>query len=56
MILCVSMTSCTINKPPTLIEGKDGDDLSKGCPVDLKGKMWMTYDYARKYYHWVNHK
>lgn len=56
MILCGLTTSCTINRPPTLIEGKDGDDLIKGCPSKVNDKMWMTYDYANRYYHWKNHK
>ncbi len=62
MILCVSMTSCATNRPPTLIEGKDGGDIGKikEPPVNWeewsKGKMWMTYEYARRYYHWKNNK
>ncbi len=57
MILCVSTISCvTNNRPPTLIEGKDGGDLANGCPAVLEGKMWMTVDYAQRYYMWKNHK
>lgn len=50
------MTSCATSKVETFIIGVDGDDLAKGCPSDLKGKMWITNSYAKQHYHLENHK
>lgn len=55
LILSTLMTSCATNRA-TFVYGKDGADLIDGCPSDPKGKMWMTFDYAKKHYHLENHK
>ncbi len=55
LILSTLMISC-VSSPPTFKVGIDGDDLIHGCPSDPKGKMWMTFEYAKKYYHWKNHR
>lgn len=55
LILSILTISC-VSSPPTFRIGVDGDDLVKGCPSNLNGKMWMTNEYAKKYYHWKNHR
>jgi hypothetical protein len=56
MISLISVASCATSNPPVAIKGSDFDDLKNGCPAVTGDKMWMTYDYAKRYFHWENHK
>ena len=56
MMLPVSLTSCATSSPPVVIKGVDYDDLKNGSPQKSDDKMWVTYEYAKRYLHWKNHK
>lgn len=60
MTLMLSLTllgSCATGSPPVVIKGVDYDSgTSMNEPSDRSVWMWMTYDYAKRYFHWKNHK